>query len=504
VRRSFATIGAGLVPLVLATLAASAAADARPDRTGSPSAVASPLAAAPRSPIAHGPLETAVVDVPPFLSPEAPLNFRRVRTAGASHVRLILYWRLVVPAPNAQQRPAGFDPASPADPAYDWHQIDRQITLARAAGLEPIVGIQYAPRWAERGTEGNVGTRNPDPSELQLFARAAALRYSGRFAGLPRVKYWQVWNEPNLNLFLHPQSPALYRAMVNAFAAGILYARPDNTIIAGGTSPFAFPNIAMAPLRFMRELLCVSSGPRPRPTCRTRLRFDIWSHHPYTSGGPTQRARRKGDASLGDLPQMRRMLEAAVRAGHIVSRGRVRFWVTEFSWDSSPPDPRAVPARLHARWVAEALYRMWQARVSLVTWFQLRDDPLTASEFQSGLYLNSGRGYASDRPKLALRAFRFPFVAFRGHRGISVWGRTPGGRPDVVVVERAVGSGWKGLVALRTNGDGIFRGVIPSRANGPLRARLFDWDDASVPFSLVRPPNRTLWPFGCGGVLSCD
>ena len=503
-RRSIPTTALWLVPLALAVFAASGTAQARLDRGGSPHASSTSLQATARSPIASGPLDTGLVDVPPFLSAEAPLNFRRVRSAGATYVRLILYWRLVVPAPNAAERPADFDPGSPADPAYDWHQMDRQITLARAAGLEPIVGIQYAPRWAERGTEGNPGTRNPEPNELQLFARAAALRYSGRFAGLPRVRYWQAWNEPNLNMFLHPQSPALYRNMVNAFAAGILYARPDNAIIAGGMSPFAFPNVAVAPLRFMRQLLCISDGPRLRPTCRTRLRFDIWSHHPYTSGGPTQRARRKGDASLGDLPQMRRILEAAVRAGHVVSRGPVRFWVTEFSWDSSPPDPRAVPAGLHARWVAEALYRMWQARVSLVTWFQLRDDPLTSTEFQSGLYFNSGRGYASDRPKLALRAFRFPFVAFRDRRGITVWGRTPSGRPDVVVVERELNGAWKGVAALRTNGNGIFRGRIPGRTNGSLRARLFDGDDASVPFSLVRPPNITVWPFGCGGVLSCD
>ena len=53
----------------------------------------------------------------------------------------------------------------------------------------------------------------------QDFATAAAGRFSGSFGGHPRVRYWGVWNEPNLSTFLQPQyrggrpySPLLYRA----------------------------------------------------------------------------------------------------------------------------------------------------------------------------------------------------------------------------------------------------------------------------------------------------
>jgi hypothetical protein len=73
--------------------------------------------------------------------------------------------------------------------------------------------------------------------------------------------------------------------------------------------------------------------------------------------------------SIGDLPEANRLLRAAVRARHVVSRGRVQLSVTEFGWDSKPPDDYAVPLKLHARWVAEALYRMWLDGVTLVTWY---------------------------------------------------------------------------------------------------------------------------------------
>ena len=70
---------------------------------------------------------------------------------------------------------------------------------------------------------------------------------------------------------------------------------------------------------------------------------------------------------------------------------------------------------------------MWRAGVGLVTWFQLRDDPLSRTPYQSGLWFRGGDALASDRPKRSLTAFRFPFVAFRSRNGVSIWGRAPGG-----------------------------------------------------------------------------
>ena len=136
----------------------------------------------------------------------------------------------------------------------------------------------------------------------------------------------------------------------------------------------------------------------------------------------------------------------------------MRFWVTEFSWDSKPPDPhpRALPMRLHARWVSEALYRMWRSGVSLVTWFQLRDEPYPASPYQSGLYFRGGQDLLRDQPKPSLTAFRFPFVALRERGGLTVWGRTPDSRPATVLVEQSAGGSWRRLAQLRADRHGIF------------------------------------------------
>jgi hypothetical protein len=450
------------------------------------------------------PLQTAVFDPILFPGDGAAVGFDRTRAAGAGAVRILVPWASVAP----QNRHARFDPANPFEPAYKWEAVDRQVKAAVARGLQPVLCIASAPLWAQpRAPAAGHGPFRPDPAQLARFARAAADRYSGAHEGLPRVRHWQVWNEPNLHIFLSPQfegrtpvSPALYRRMVNEMGAAVRAVRADNLVIAGGTAPFRDLGVThtnWGPLGFMRELLCLDRQLRRK--CAQRVRFDIWAHHPYTSGGPTRRAVLPDDVSLGDLGDMRRVLQAGVRAGTVVSRGQPRFWVTEFSWDTSPPDPGGVPARLHARWTAEALYRMWTHGVSLVTWFLLRDQPFASSPYQSGLYYR-GATLQRDRPKPALQAFRFPFVAFPQHAQgrVHVWGRTPAGRRARVLVEQQFQGGWKRLGIVQANANGVFQARFATHRTGFVRARTVDRAERAVPFSLARVPDRTFRPFGAG------
>ena len=414
------------------------------------------------------PLETAVYE-PSLSAGDVGRALNRVRSSGATAVRLVVRWDSI--AVSAAGPPV--DATDPASASYRWGSLDKQVVGANARGLEPIISILGAPAWATVAPVSGAERTLPAPAELGKFTLAAARRYNGSFENLPRVRYWQVWNEPNISLFFRPQfvgrkpfSPGWYRRMVNEVAAAVKSVRADNLVIAGGTAPFRDIHAEVqkidprwGPLSFMRELLCLSRSLKPK--CRERIRFDVWAHNPYTSGGPTHEAVLPDDVSLGDLPEMKKVLDAGARSGNIVSRGSVRFWVTEFSWDSNRPDPEGVPTRLHTRWVAEALYRMWQSGVSLVTWFLLRDQPLATSFFQSGLYYR-GATPARDRPKPALQAFRFPVVAVPDARGVLVWGRTPSSRTGRVVVERSVPGGWKRLALIRPTGTGSSSAGSPS------------------------------------------
>jgi hypothetical protein len=141
---------------------------------------------------------------------------------------------------------------------------------------------------------------------------------------------------------------------------------------------------------------------------------------------------------------------------------------------------------------------MWRSGVSLVTWFKLRDDAgrPSSTTFQSGLYFRCDGGLSCDTPKPSLRAFRFPFVAFRSGRRVYFWGRTPSGKRATVIVQQKVGRRWKRLRLLTTNNFGIFSKRVRSARRGGLRALLRDGSDQSVAFSLTRPPDLPVNPFG--------
>jgi hypothetical protein len=287
--------------------------------------------------------------------------------------------------------------------------------------------------------------------------------------------------------------------MVNRFATGVHRVHADNIVVAGALFPFTLNRsgaLTIGPYRFMRELLCLSEKFKPIPGCGPAVQFDAWSHHPYTSGDPTHKAGHRDSISLGDLPRMRKLLRTAARQKRIVSRGAVKFWVTEFGWDTAPADPKGVPLGLHARWVSEALYRSWSAGVSLFVWYRLRDGP-PEGPVQSGLWLRCAAGIGCDQPKkTSLQAYRFPFVAFRSGKRVRVWGRTPGGVKGTVVIQRSGKGGYKRLRKLRTNSAGIFKGLFKGPRRGHLRARLGTKGEVSVPFSLKRPPDRPVNPFG--------
>ncbi len=457
---------------------------------------------------ASRPFRTAVDDPFAFATASPAPAFARVAAAGAAYVRLHVDWETVAPA--GATKPAGFRADDPEDPAYRWARLDAQVRAAEAAGLQPIVTVSGAPRWARRGRDDGLGPNNPNPVEYGLFARALARRYSGASSDLPRVRYWQAWNEPNITSFLLPQfdgghrpvSPDLYRALVNAFSDAVHGAAAGNVVVAGGLSPFSvnYKTVkSVGPMTFMRQLFCLGPGSNARSTCSTPIRFDVWAHHPYTSGGPFHHASNPDDVSLGDLPEMRALLNTALRAHRIVAPHGLGFWVTEFGWDTNPPDARGVPLALHARWTAEALYQMWRSGVTVATWWLLQDQPYPSSPYQSGLYVRAPRG-AAPQAKPSLAAFRFPFVAYRRTSGVYVWGRTPSGAAATVVLQRRrdKAGGWTNVGSVRADRFGLFARTVrvPARQTDFFRAKLVGPGGTSLPFALSEPPDRQYRPFG--------
>ena len=462
---------------------------------------------APAAEAATRPLNTGVS----YVYANETAAFEHVKAAGAKLVLTPLTWEHIAP----EDRPAAWQPANPADPHYDWTEHDLWVTNAVQAGLTPVLQVRSAPKWAQRcGFIGLDSPCDPDPAALAEFTTAAVTRYSGQFSGLPRVRYWQGLNEPNLSLFFNPQfdtsgkpvSAELYRVLINTFYAAVKAVDPSNLVIAAGLGPIAVPKFSIGPMQFARELLCMRGKERFRPVagdCGGGVRFDIFDVHPYTTGGPTHRSA-VNDVQLSGLSKLKRLLAAADKAGRIKGAfPQTPLWVTEFSWDSNPPDPGGLRARVLTRWTSEALFEAWKAGISEFFWFTLRDFPADPSApfsetLQAGLYYRAPN-VVEDQPKEVFYAFRFPFVAYPGKGGLSFWGRTPNSKAGKVTIQvRAKGGGWRRVLTTQADGAGIFRGKAPiqygSNRSGAVRAHFRK--GASLPFSMRPIPDFPQPPFG--------
>lgn len=432
-----------------------------------------------------------------FLSPDSALREEWMTKSQSARANLVLLganWSATAPS----TRPAGFDPADPADPAYNWEALDGAVRGASSRGMQPVLTVDFAPAWAEGPnrpsfTKALPGTWAPSPKQLGLFTRALARRYSGHFtdpdgpgAGpLPHVRYFEIWAEENLDDHLTPlwkgkalAAPIHYRKMLNAAYEAIHSVNRGAKVIVGGLSPYgdARPGGRIPPVWFWRSLLCLKGSALRTVGCPDPAHFDIVAHNPINVGGPGRSALSPLDVSTPDIGRVTSIVRRAVQVGRALPAKPKPFWATEIWWDSKPPDPDGVPAHRHARFVTKAIYSLWKQGASAVIWWYIRDQS-HATGFngtqQSGLFLRNGR------PKPAYRAFRFPFISGRDSRGgIFVWGKAPA--PGPVVVERASGGGWAPLTRLRAGQNQVFQGRI--ELAGGFKVRAVQGGETSLPW----------------------
>jgi hypothetical protein len=394
---------------------------------------------------------------------------------GVDVVKINLYWDEV--APNGRRKPAGFDGANPA--GYNWGSYDNAVRGILARGMQPFLSIGgRAPDWAS-GRRGRRGTYRPSAREFRRFAAAAGQRF-------PDVHIWSIWNEPNLYSWLGPQrrngtplSPSLYRGLYLAGYRGLVKdsGHSGDTILIGelmprgGTSKRKVP-----PLQFLREMACLDRNYRQyrgraakRRGCRKIGRFPTsgLAYHPYTlRSGPYGREARD-DAAIGQLSRVRRTLDALSRRGKLPRR--LRIWITEFGFQTDPPDPifGSSPRRA-ARFMDESEWIAFRnRRVASYSQYTLLDDPPQAgpgfvkwSSWQAGLRFRNGKA----KPGV-YAAFRMPlFVRALGRNAVEVFGGLRSASGGSAVVEsKPPGGDYRSRGSVPVNEAGYFRRVFRIR-----------------------------------------
>ncbi|MDX6665656.1 MAG: hypothetical protein QOG68_1862 [Solirubrobacteraceae bacterium] len=317
---------------------------------------------------------------------------------------------------------------------------------------------------------------------------------------LARVDTWEIWNEPNQGAWLAPQStvhkvngtrqwiptsPQTYRKLADAMY-GALYVtgHGGDTILLGATAPKGSdsPSVshAMKPELFIRELFCVdphneayrgnaakirgcptsdpiNQVPKQHPVLFKATGF---AHHPYElTFAPNHRPPDPAYYTIANLGSLSRTLRLAyLRFKQPVPSSGIPLWLTEFGYQTNPPDRIGVSLTKQAQYLDQAEYMVWRNRaVRALSQFLLVDGGAPVSlTFQTGLMFLDGRA------KPSLNAYRLPIWLpkrrFRAHSLVRVWGLArpaPNGTAPTVTIQfrRPHGSAWKTVATTTGSAD---------------------------------------------------
>ena len=414
-----------------------------------------------------------------------------LQSLGVDTVRIVVPWRSIVPEPDSPQVPEGFDPTDPGD--YEGgvlNSVDQSIRGADERGMRVLLTPSAPiPNWAS--ASGSSSLADPQPEAYEQLLIGLGKRYDGTFGcllppvcfsgvppvqigglpidldqlaqlgvklnPLPRVDFWSVWNEPNLDLFLRPQfrrgKPVvgtLYRRLFLAAQEGLRQSgHGSDPVLIGETSPSS-GHTSTDPIDFLRQVLCLNSRYRRVGSCEP-ISATGWAQHPYDLRGTPLRV---SSGRILGIPSLGRLTGALARAASAgATTQRLPVYVTEYGVETVP-DPHGVSLARQAEYIAIAEFLLWRnPQVRSYAQYLLSDDsPTNLFSFQSGLLTHSGAA------KPALGAFPIALVARRAGKRVRLWGHLrPGTGPRMVELQaRTPGTAGRRITTLTTDAGGYF------------------------------------------------
>jgi hypothetical protein len=216
---------------------------------------------------------------------------------------------------------------------YWWTDYDRIVNQERKAGLQILGLLDYSNTWslADHGTMPH-GDMRRLTADFARYVYAVVRHFRGR------VRYWEIWNEPNVDTFWHPSpDPTDYAALLNAAGSAVKRADPRARIVLAGTSG--------VDLGFIRAV-----------AAHTR-RFDIVAVHPYRN-----------------LPEPSFLKQVKALRGL-----NKPIWFSEIGWPAGAGCGSCYGEVEQARYLVRFYALAAAAGIQRVFWYDLRDDPHTAS-----------------------------------------------------------------------------------------------------------------------------
>jgi hypothetical protein len=301
------------------------------------------------------------VGVNTFLEQEVASSARRqtlalIREAGFGAIRQQFPWAEIEPDVKGTYWDARWGHST-------WDKYDEIVDLANEYGIDVLARLDTSPAWARPGN-GWPATPPAEIGDYGDFVAAVVSRYAGR------VRYFQLWNEPNLasEWGEQPVDPAALTALLAEGYRRAKAANPEVVIVA----PALAPTVEESPwvwsdLRFLDAMYAAGA----------RDAFDVMAVQAYgLRDGPDDR--RVDDARINfSRPLLIR--ERMVRHGD----AHKPVWAVELGWNALPPEfaGPAVYGRVtegqQARYTVRGLQRIreeWPWLQRSFVWYLKRAD----------------------------------------------------------------------------------------------------------------------------------
>ncbi len=226
-----------------------------------------------------------------------------------------------------------------------WEKYDHIVLQAQAAGIDVIARLSNPPSWSRTAPDETIGALAPpdNPQDFADFAAAVADRYKGR------IRYYQIWNEPNGNdeWGFQDADPEAYSELLCMAYKSIKQVDPDVVILAGALTPtLAMDGQNMNDLVYLQRMYNAGAG-----AC-----FDVMSAQGYGlwSGAADQRLR----PTVINIQHHLHLRDLMVANGD----EHKPIWISEMGWNVVPEGMEArfgrVTEEQQARYTVEAYDRL--------------------------------------------------------------------------------------------------------------------------------------------------
>lgn len=272
-----------------------------------------------------------------------------MKAIGITSLRVDANWRLI-------------QPTGPTE--FEWSSLDKEIQSIKSAGMSVDLIIDGCPSWAGiAGTRKDMFAQPKSSTQFATWAAEVAARYSKM-----GVRYFEIWNEPNITEFWRPRpDPAAYTADLIAAYASIKKADPAAVVISGGLAPASNNGVNFTPVTFVNDMYLNGA----------KGSFDYLAVHPYSY--PSLPDTYDPGSAWSEMDETNPSVRSIMAANGDSSK---KIWITEFGEPTTgrPGVSPATESETLTQALAYARKEDWIGAFYIYTW---RDSSATPNHSNS-------------------------------------------------------------------------------------------------------------------------